>query len=143
MSHIYSDRTEAPSKKNQSAMQSTRNVASNFTTGDLLATQPMNTRLTQSEHIELDRLATIANTLPPHPFESRIVQSSASMPSEGVDEPFTNIASGLGSGASQHTFISNEDGDPNDAHGTLLLSREGRSKYLGPTAGSEWLKDVQ
>lgn len=102
-------------------MQSTRNVASNFITSDLLATQPMNTRLTQSDQVDLDRLATIANTLP----------------------PLASIASGLGSGASHHTVVTNEDGDPNDAHGTLLLSREGRSKYLGPTAGSEWLKDVQ
>ena len=28
------------------------------------------------------------------------------------------------------------------SHGTLMLDKEGRSKYLGPTAGSEWLKDV-
>lgn len=28
------------------------------------------------------------------------------------------------------------------SHGTLMLSQGGRSKYLGPTAGSEWLKDV-
>jgi len=28
------------------------------------------------------------------------------------------------------------------SHGTLLLSKEGRARYLGPTAGSEWLKDV-
>lgn len=28
------------------------------------------------------------------------------------------------------------------SHGTLMLGSGGRSKYLGPTAGSEWLKDV-
>ena len=28
------------------------------------------------------------------------------------------------------------------SHGTLLLDKEGRARYLGPTAGSEWLKDV-
>ena len=33
-------------------------------------------------------------------------------------------------------------GDHNGSHGTLMLSQGGRSKYLGPTAGSEWLKDV-
>jgi hypothetical protein len=26
--------------------------------------------------------------------------------------------------------------------GTLLIGRAGRSKFLGPTAGSEWLNDV-
>lgn len=28
------------------------------------------------------------------------------------------------------------------SHGTLMLEKDGRSQYLGPTAGSEWLKDV-
>ena len=28
------------------------------------------------------------------------------------------------------------------SYGTLMLSKGGRSKYLGPTAGSEWLKEV-
>lgn len=28
------------------------------------------------------------------------------------------------------------------SHGTLMLTQGGRSKYLGPTAASEWLKDV-
>lgn len=35
-----------------------------------------------------------------------------------------------------------EDGNENGSYGTLMLSKEGQSKYLGPTAGSEWLKDV-
>lgn len=118
-------------------------MTSNLTTSDLLPTQPLDPRSIQGNQIDLDRLATIANTLPPLALESHIVPSSTSIPSEGVNEPFANVASGLGSGASHRTFVSNENGDPNDGHGTLLLSREGRSKYLGPTAGSEWLKDVQ
>lgn len=28
------------------------------------------------------------------------------------------------------------------SHGTLVMSASGRSKYLGPSAASEWLKDV-
>lgn len=35
-----------------------------------------------------------------------------------------------------------EQCDQNGSHGTLMLSKGGRAKYLGPTAGSEWLKDV-
>jgi hypothetical protein len=35
-----------------------------------------------------------------------------------------------------------EDDNENGSYGTLMLSKEGQSKYLGPTAGSEWLKDV-
>lgn len=33
--------------------------------------------------------------------------------------------------------------EQNASHGTLVLDQGGRSKYLGPTAGSEWLKDVR
>ncbi|KAK5455824.1 hypothetical protein LTS15_005141 [Exophiala xenobiotica] len=33
--------------------------------------------------------------------------------------------------------------DPGGSHGTLMLGRGGRAKYLGPTAGSEWLKDSE
>lgn len=29
------------------------------------------------------------------------------------------------------------------SHGTLVISASGRSKYLGPSAASEWLKDVR
>ncbi|KAJ9611878.1 hypothetical protein H2204_015120 [Knufia peltigerae] len=32
--------------------------------------------------------------------------------------------------------------EQNASHGTLVLDQGGRSKYLGPTAGSEWLKDI-
>jgi hypothetical protein len=35
-----------------------------------------------------------------------------------------------------------EDGEHDGSYGTLMLGQGGRSKYLGPTAGSEWLKDV-
>lgn len=35
-----------------------------------------------------------------------------------------------------------EEEEPSGPHGTLMLDKAGRSKYLGPTAGSEWLKDV-
>lgn len=35
------------------------------------------------------------------------------------------------------------DAAPEDqSFGTLVISQSGRSKYLGPTAASEWLKDV-
>ena len=35
-----------------------------------------------------------------------------------------------------------DDHGQDGSHGTLLLDKEGRARYLGPTAGSEWLKDV-
>ena len=37
----------------------------------------------------------------------------------------------------------NDENAPDGSHGTLLLDKEGRARYLGPTAGSEWLKDVR
>lgn len=33
--------------------------------------------------------------------------------------------------------------DSTGSHGTLMISKGGLSKYLGPTAGTEWLKDVR
>jgi hypothetical protein len=35
-----------------------------------------------------------------------------------------------------------EAGEHDQSFGTLVISHSGRSKYLGPTAASEWLKDV-
>lgn len=35
-----------------------------------------------------------------------------------------------------------DDAAQDGSYGTLMLSEGGRSKYLGPTAGSEWLRDV-
>jgi hypothetical protein len=35
-----------------------------------------------------------------------------------------------------------DDAAHDGSYGTLMLSEGGRSKYLGPTAGSEWLRDV-
>ena len=96
----------------------------------------------QRHPAELDHLANVASALAPYPLGSQSTHVS-SMPSEVFNETMRNVVSGLNSGGTNPTHASNEDGDPHDAHGTLMVSREGRSKYLGPTAGSEWLKDVR
>ena len=44
---------------------------------------------------------------------------------------------------SDHASQALDDGEQSGSYGTLMLSQGGRSKYLGPTAGSEWLKDVR
>ncbi|KAJ4987063.1 transcriptional regulatory protein C1F7.11c 2 [Stagonosporopsis vannaccii] len=36
-----------------------------------------------------------------------------------------------------------DDATQDGSYGTLMLSEGGRSKYLGPTAGSEWLRDSE
>ncbi|KFZ06247.1 hypothetical protein V501_07591 [Pseudogymnoascus sp. VKM F-4519 (FW-2642)] len=49
-----------------------------------------------------------------------------------------------GAGASNDPALQSVDNDQQSgSHGTLMLSQGGRSKYLGPTAGSEWLKDSE
>ncbi|WWC94364.1 hypothetical protein V866_001206 [Kwoniella sp. B9012] len=36
-----------------------------------------------------------------------------------------------------------QESPDNQSHGTLVITQGGRSKYLGPTAASEWLKDQE
>lgn len=54
--------------------------------------------------------------------------------------PLTSPDHTFGSSIFKQTALS-----PNDepSHGTLVISASGRSKYLGPSAASEWLKDVR
>jgi hypothetical protein len=40
-------------------------------------------------------------------------------------------------------FQPTDEDEQDGSYGTLILGNGGRSKYLGPTAGSEWLKDVR
>lgn len=102
--------------------------------------EPEPTRPVTQQHAseaELDRLATAASTLAPYPVAAQI----SFAPAEAFNEAVRNISSVLTNSTTNVTHASLDD-DANEAHGTLMLSREGRSKYLGPTAGSEWLKDV-
>ncbi|KAL4970486.1 fungal specific transcription factor domain-containing protein [Aspergillus stella-maris] len=61
------------------------------------------------------------------------VQDPSSVPSGSTTAPWPNNATQPGVNA----------GDEGGSHGTLMLGRGGRSKYLGPAAGSEWLKDSE
>ncbi|KAK5094261.1 hypothetical protein LTS08_008681 [Lithohypha guttulata] len=103
--------------------------------------EPEPTRPVTQQHAseaELDRLATVASTLAPYPVAAQI----SFAPAEAFNEAVRNISSVLTNSTTNVTHASLDD-DANEAHGTLMLSREGRSKYLGPTAGSEWLKDLE
>ena len=40
------------------------------------------------------------------------------------------------------SVLSSDSPSGGSVYGTLMLGKGGRSKYLGPTAGSDWLKDV-
>lgn len=67
----------------------------------------------------------------------RISVSSAS-----VNQPPCGVPTGA-CGSRRHTVGPVDHGEQSGSHGTLMLSKGGRSKYLGPTAGTEWLKDVR
>lgn len=80
-------------------------------------------QLPQSEQSQLDRLALVANAFEPYTVNGPPPASTTTSPNPPL------------SSADDH-------GEQSGSHGTLMLSKGGRSKYLGPTAGSEWLKDV-
>ena len=82
----------------------------------------------------------LSSSLGPCTVQGAISQSPPSL-TPGNAGPLNGIPSrdgGSSSTALQHI----DHGEQNGSHGTLMLSKGGRSKYLGPTAGSEWLKDV-
>ncbi|KAL4939489.1 hypothetical protein BDV06DRAFT_198793 [Aspergillus oleicola] len=64
---------------------------------------------------------------------SQTAQGPSSGPSDSATAPWPRNAAPQAVGA----------GDEGGSHGTLMLGRGGRSKYLGPTAGSEWMKDSE
>jgi len=65
------------------------------------------------------------NPLEQQPFNNNVWTAS----------PVENVAEGI----VRQSVVS----PSNEAsHGTLVISASGRSKYLGPSAASEWLKDV-
>ena len=69
----------------------------------------------------------------PQPFQS---QPAPSAPTQASTGPTSLTSPQAPMNASTSTASESQ------AYGTLLLGQGGRSKYLGPTAGSEWLKDV-
>lgn len=64
---------------------------------------------------------------------------------EGPEDNHGHLAPvGHGRNASRKAALLNYDADEwGGSYGTLMLDKDGRSKYLGPTAGSEWLKDSE
>lgn len=54
--------------------------------------------------------------------------------------PSTGTTSALPMAHQDATVTFSPTAEP--SHGTLVISQSGRSKYLGPSAASEWLKDV-
>lgn len=92
-----------------------------------------------SEHV--GGLDLLARALERHTTHALPSHSSAPATPGARDDSIIGVATTPG-GPSVITSQSVDQGDQNGSHGTLMLSKGGRSKYLGPTAGSEWLKDV-
>jgi hypothetical protein len=79
-----------------------------------------------SEHNSSDRPGTTGLGDPLIQTEARVSASEERPPTRGPTDAATR-----------------HDDEQSASHGTLMLEKDGRSQYLGPTAGSEWLKDVR
>lgn len=89
-------------------------------------------------HNEPDQVTPLAQVL-----ESHTVQGHPShSPAMGMAGNLYSVPSGA-SGSNNSAPRPVDDGEQSGSYGTLVLSKGGRSKYLGPTAGSEWLKDSE
>lgn len=83
----------------------------------------------------------------------RLEPSNSSLPAgRAILNPGTQLANETVNPASHLSVVpsnveavvgSIDDAAQDGSYGTLMLGEGGRSKYLGPTAGSEWLRDVR
>lgn len=95
-----------------------------------------------SNYNEVNPLTLLAHALEPYAVRGASPRVSTSEPpADRLTEPLYSVPSGA-SGSSNRTRQLVDDGQQGGSYGTLMLSTRGRSKYLGPTAGSEWLKEV-
>lgn len=91
---------------------------------------------------EVNPLTLLANALEPYADRGPSPRTSTLAPhADRPAEPLYSVPGGA-SGSSNPSGQLIDDGQQGGSHGTLMLSTRGRSKYLGPTAGSEWLKEV-
>lgn len=92
-------------------------------------------------HHQLDTLALLAQALGPYAAQASSLNTPGSKPPGGRTESLYNPPTG-GSGSTNAAGRSTDEDEQVGSYGTLMLSKRGRSKYLGPTAGSEWLNEV-
>jgi len=90
---------------------------------------------------QVNPLTLLAHALEPYTTQAPSPRTPASAPSGRLEEPAHSINTGT-SAPSNPARYTIEDERENGSYGTLMLGKRGRSKYLGPTAGSEWLKEV-
>ncbi|KAL4901553.1 hypothetical protein BDW74DRAFT_187209 [Aspergillus multicolor] len=85
---------------------------------------------------DFEQLAVLARALQSAPVHTSPLAASDQGAGSENNEP--NRPSGL----SHRSSISQTVGE-SGSYGTLMLGKGGRSKYLGPTAGSEWLRETE
>ncbi|KAK9234666.1 hypothetical protein V1525DRAFT_391222 [Lipomyces kononenkoae] len=90
---------------------------------------------------KLEQLALLANAVGPY-VQGAPSQSPTLVVSGGSPGSLNSVLSGV-SGSSNPTVRFIDHGVQSGSHGTLILGKGGRSRYLGPTAGSEWLQDSE
>ncbi|VUC36500.1 unnamed protein product [Clonostachys rosea] len=93
-------------------------------------------------HHQLDTLALLAHALGPYAAQASSINTPGSRPPGGRTESLYNPPTG-GSSSTNAAGRSTDDDEQVGSFGTLMLSKRGRSKYLGPTAGSEWLNESE
>lgn len=91
---------------------------------------------------DLDPLSLLAHALATQSSLPGTSTTPAHLPP--IAESLYNVANSGATGPSHATAASRPSVDEEGgSYGTLMLSKRGRSKYLGPTAASEWLKEVR
>ncbi|KAL2432701.1 hypothetical protein ABEF95_014691 [Exophiala dermatitidis] len=90
----------------------------------------------------LDQLTLLAQAFEPYTVPGPPGHNPTSVPSARTPERLYSAPSGA-SGTSNAAPRSSDEDERNGSYGTLMVSKGGRSKYLGPTAGSEWLKESE
>ncbi|KAJ3549622.1 hypothetical protein NM208_g411 [Fusarium decemcellulare] len=91
---------------------------------------------------QVNPLTILAHALEPYTLQGPSPRSPASAPSSRMEQSSHSVNTGT-STSSNPVRHSADDDQQNGSYGTLMLGKRGRSKYLGPTAGSEWLKESE
>ncbi|KAI0891439.1 hypothetical protein F4806DRAFT_302651 [Annulohypoxylon nitens] len=93
-------------------------------------------------HNNFNPLNLLAHALDPYAVQGHSPSNSNPAPIGNTGESLYNVPN-LSRGSINATRQSIDNDQQSGSYGTLMLSQRGRSKYLGPTAGSEWLKESE
>ncbi|CVL07393.1 uncharacterized protein FMAN_14333 [Fusarium mangiferae] len=95
-----------------------------------------------TDRTQVNPLTLLARAFEPYTVQGPSPQTPGSSRSARMEESSYSINTGT-SASSNPARLSIDDDSQNGSFGTLMLGKRGRSKYLGPTAGSEWLKESE